>query len=246
MCLVVEGTWSVVNTIVSWLWQCQQEHDLAATQTVSNISTTFYCLIALNIKDFFSYRGNDGWKAILHDCKYCSRTYQQAVGEWRYIWPNLQRHEKIKILFNLPSLWDDFSLLYFISALIVIVGFFLKCLFSGVEEMMSQQDVNCCCSDLFFLEMLVVPPCRYLHSAKIQDHTNWYVPVYVSVVHTFKDKLYLLQSYQEQRTVKCLFFFFLLVPISSTNKKEYPHITTQEIATLSRWYTKYTRCGTII
>lgn len=165
MCLVVEGTWSVVNTIVSWLWQCQQEHDLAATQTVSNISTTFCCLIALNIKDFFSCRGNDGWKAILHDCKYCSRTYQQAVGEWRYIWQNLQHQEKIKILFNLLSLWDYFSLLCFISALIVIVGFFLKCLFSGVEEMMSQQDVNCCCSDLFFLEMLVVPPCRYLHSA---------------------------------------------------------------------------------
>lgn len=88
VCLGVEDTRSVVNTTVSWSWQCQQEHGLTATQTVSNISTPFYCLMTLNVTDFLSCRGNGGWKAILHDCQYCSRTYQQAMGERRYIYHN--------------------------------------------------------------------------------------------------------------------------------------------------------------
>ncbi|XP_011616408.1 DNA-directed RNA polymerase I subunit RPA1 [Takifugu rubripes] len=46
-------------------------------------------------------------------------------------------------------------------------GFFLKCLFSGVEEMPSQQGDRC--SDLFFLEMLVVPPCRYRPVNRLGD-----------------------------------------------------------------------------
>uniref|UniRef100_H3CXM9 DNA-directed RNA polymerase subunit n=1 Tax=Tetraodon nigroviridis TaxID=99883 RepID=H3CXM9_TETNG len=48
-------------------------------------------------------------------------------------------------------------------------GFFLKFLFSGVEEMVSQQGVNYCYSDLFFLEMLVVPPCRYRPINRLGD-----------------------------------------------------------------------------
>ncbi|AWP12514.1 DNA-directed RNA polymerase [Scophthalmus maximus] len=39
-------------------------------------------------------------------------------------------------------------------------GFFLKCLFSGLEESTMSKE-KCSYPDLFFLELLVVPPCRY-------------------------------------------------------------------------------------
>lgn len=55
---------------------------------------------------------------------------------------------------------------------------------------MSQQDLNCCSSDLFFLEMLVVPPCRYLRSAIEDTRSHNTVSVYRSVVHTPKKTVF--------------------------------------------------------
>ncbi|XP_058505753.1 DNA-directed RNA polymerase I subunit RPA1 [Solea solea] len=52
-------------------------------------------------------------------------------------------------------------------------GFFLKCLFSGVEEATpseaSKEVEKGFCPDLFFLELLVVPPCRYRPINRIGD-----------------------------------------------------------------------------
>ncbi|KAM7000703.1 DNA-directed RNA polymerase I subunit RPA1 isoform 2-T2 [Tautogolabrus adspersus] len=49
-------------------------------------------------------------------------------------------------------------------------GFFLKCLFSGLEEgMVSQEGGQSCYTDLFFLELLVVPPCRYRPINRLGD-----------------------------------------------------------------------------
>ncbi|KAF3693558.1 DNA-directed RNA polymerase I subunit RPA1 [Channa argus] len=49
-------------------------------------------------------------------------------------------------------------------------GFFLKCLFSGLEEgTESQEGKKACCPDLFFLELLVVPPCRYRPINRLGD-----------------------------------------------------------------------------
>ncbi|XP_069571829.1 DNA-directed RNA polymerase I subunit RPA1 [Brachyistius frenatus] len=49
-------------------------------------------------------------------------------------------------------------------------GFFLKCLFSGLEESSASQDRDATFySDLFFLELLVVPPCRYRPINRLGD-----------------------------------------------------------------------------
>ncbi|XP_047441523.1 DNA-directed RNA polymerase I subunit RPA1 isoform X2 [Mugil cephalus] len=49
-------------------------------------------------------------------------------------------------------------------------GFFLKCLFSGLEESVASKDgENGFYPDLFFLELLVVPPCRYRPINRLGD-----------------------------------------------------------------------------
>ncbi|KAK2849533.1 hypothetical protein Q5P01_009367 [Channa striata] len=49
-------------------------------------------------------------------------------------------------------------------------GFFLKCLFSGLDEATeSQEEKKGFCPDLFFLELLVVPPCRYRPINRLGD-----------------------------------------------------------------------------
>ncbi|XP_076595923.1 DNA-directed RNA polymerase I subunit RPA1 [Chaetodon auriga] len=49
-------------------------------------------------------------------------------------------------------------------------AFFLKCLFSGMEEgMVSKDGVKGFCPDLFFLDLLVVPPCRYRPINRLGD-----------------------------------------------------------------------------
>ncbi|XP_026041937.1 DNA-directed RNA polymerase I subunit RPA1 isoform X1 [Astatotilapia calliptera] len=49
-------------------------------------------------------------------------------------------------------------------------GFFLKCLFSGLEECMwSKEGGSSFYPDLFFLELLVVPPCRYRPINRLGD-----------------------------------------------------------------------------
>ncbi|XP_062332122.1 DNA-directed RNA polymerase I subunit RPA1 [Osmerus eperlanus] len=46
-------------------------------------------------------------------------------------------------------------------------GFFLKCLFPGLEEIQGSKEVVF--TDLFFLDMLVVPPCRYRPVNRLGD-----------------------------------------------------------------------------
>lgn len=56
-------------------------------------------------------------------------------------------------------------------------AFFLKCLFSGLDEgILSQQGVKGFYPDLFFLELLVVPPCRCISKLKACDVSRGHVP----------------------------------------------------------------------
>ncbi|TDH07905.1 hypothetical protein EPR50_G00111300 [Perca flavescens] len=49
-------------------------------------------------------------------------------------------------------------------------GFFLKCLFSGLEQgTLSKEGEACFYPDLFFLDLLVVPPCRYRPINRLGD-----------------------------------------------------------------------------
>ncbi|KAA8589146.1 hypothetical protein FQN60_010491, partial [Etheostoma spectabile] len=49
-------------------------------------------------------------------------------------------------------------------------GFFLKCLFSGLDEgTLSKEGETCFYPDLFFLDLLVVPPCRYRPINRLGD-----------------------------------------------------------------------------
>ncbi|XP_034738937.1 DNA-directed RNA polymerase I subunit RPA1 isoform X2 [Etheostoma cragini] len=49
-------------------------------------------------------------------------------------------------------------------------GFFLKCLFSGLEQgTLSKEGETCFYPDLFFLDLLVVPPCRYRPINRLGD-----------------------------------------------------------------------------
>uniref|UniRef100_A0AAX7VDN6 DNA-directed RNA polymerase subunit n=1 Tax=Astatotilapia calliptera TaxID=8154 RepID=A0AAX7VDN6_ASTCA len=53
---------------------------------------------------------------------------------------------------------------------VISSGFFLKCLFSGLEECMwSKEGGSSFYPDLFFLELLVVPPCRYRPINRLGD-----------------------------------------------------------------------------
>ncbi|XP_019113909.2 DNA-directed RNA polymerase I subunit RPA1 [Larimichthys crocea] len=48
-------------------------------------------------------------------------------------------------------------------------AFFLKCLFSGLDEETPKGGDKPFCPDLFFLELLVVPPCRYRPISRLGD-----------------------------------------------------------------------------
>lgn len=157
LCPGVEDMWCVVNTIVSWLWRCQEERRRAATWTVSSGLSSISCLGALNIQCF----------CLLDDMMAGKRFYMTASVAREHInklWENegttlnkTKQDVRGGTHVHLHACLEE-ELLSYILLLILFIGFFLKCLFSGVEEMPSQQGERC--SDLFFLEMLVVPPCR--------------------------------------------------------------------------------------
>uniref|UniRef100_A0A8D3AUC3 DNA-directed RNA polymerase subunit n=1 Tax=Scophthalmus maximus TaxID=52904 RepID=A0A8D3AUC3_SCOMX len=82
----------------------------------------------------------------------------------------VRREHNSKLIVTMPtgvqntkknfSTRSGFQNLFFSLSPLLLPGFFLKCLFSGLEESTMSKE-KCSYPDLFFLELLVVPPCRY-------------------------------------------------------------------------------------
>uniref|UniRef100_I3KFX5 DNA-directed RNA polymerase subunit n=1 Tax=Oreochromis niloticus TaxID=8128 RepID=I3KFX5_ORENI len=115
---------------------------------------TFFCLFGMcvfQIKHLVEKKGsmiNDFWKIHMKTRK-CPH-YDLLRGKRVYMTASTAREHVNKV-------WEK-------------EGFFLKCLFSGLEESMwSKEGGSSFYPDLFFLELLVVPPCRYRPINRLGD-----------------------------------------------------------------------------